>query len=176
MANGGDQFGLAERPDSDCMDPPKETKEETPSFTFKSAASASSQQVSSTAGHFIYINHLFDFSTFLFVLSKLRIRCYFHVLKEHFSSFDMKLLRSNSVFGNCSLIVLDQIAFYHIFKSVHGDCGLFWGLNHCVCAPLQGMEAIKVLLHDRELWSKFDELGTEMIITKAGRWERKKKV
>ncbi|XP_013855830.1 T-box transcription factor TBX5, partial [Austrofundulus limnaeus] len=76
MANGGDQFGLAERPDSDCMDPPKETKEETPSFTFKSAASASSQQ---------------------------------------------------------------------------------------------GMEAIKVLLHDRELWSKFDEVGTEMIITKAGR-------
>ncbi|XP_041856334.1 T-box transcription factor TBX5b isoform X2 [Melanotaenia boesemani] len=33
----------------------------------------------------------------------------------------------------------------------------------------QGMEAIKVVLHDRELWTKFDEVGTEMIITKAGR-------
>lgn len=34
---------------------------------------------------------------------------------------------------------------------------------------LQGMEGIKVFLHDRELWTKFDEVGTEMIITKAGR-------
>ncbi|KAM4576930.1 T-box transcription factor TBX5b isoform 2-T2 [Odontesthes bonariensis] len=33
----------------------------------------------------------------------------------------------------------------------------------------QGMEAIKVVLHDGELWTKFDEVGTEMIITKAGR-------
>ncbi|XP_075889305.1 T-box transcription factor TBX5-like isoform X2 [Nelusetta ayraudi] len=32
-----------------------------------------------------------------------------------------------------------------------------------------GMEGIKVFLHDRELWTKFDEVGTEMIITKAGR-------
>ncbi|KAA8592298.1 hypothetical protein FQN60_017753 [Etheostoma spectabile] len=31
------------------------------------------------------------------------------------------------------------------------------------------MEGIKVFLHDRELWTKFDEVGTEMIITKAGR-------
>lgn len=34
---------------------------------------------------------------------------------------------------------------------------------------LQGMGSIKVVLHDRELWTKFDEVGTEMIITKAGR-------
>lgn len=34
----------------------------------------------------------------------------------------------------------------------------------------QGMECIKVFLHDRELWTKFDEVGTEMIITKAGRY------
>ncbi|CAL8282270.1 unnamed protein product [Gadus morhua 'NCC'] len=33
----------------------------------------------------------------------------------------------------------------------------------------QGMEGIKVFLHERELWSKFHEVGTEMIITKAGR-------
>ncbi|AWP07008.1 putative T-box transcription factor TBX5-A-like [Scophthalmus maximus] len=79
MANGGDQFGLTERPDSDCMDSPEETKQENPSYTSNSPASpqtASSQQ---------------------------------------------------------------------------------------------GMEGIKVFLHDRELWTKFDEVGTEMIITKAGR-------
>ncbi|XP_030225325.1 T-box transcription factor TBX5b [Gadus morhua] len=33
----------------------------------------------------------------------------------------------------------------------------------------QGMEGVKVFLHEAELWSKFDEVGTEMIITKAGR-------
>uniref|UniRef100_A0A8C6SPF8 T-box transcription factor 5a n=1 Tax=Neogobius melanostomus TaxID=47308 RepID=A0A8C6SPF8_9GOBI len=33
----------------------------------------------------------------------------------------------------------------------------------------QGMEGIKVYLHERELWVKFHEVGTEMIITKAGR-------
>ncbi|XP_035020839.2 T-box transcription factor TBX5 isoform X2 [Hippoglossus stenolepis] len=79
MANGGDQFGLADRPDSDCMDSPKQTKQENPSFT--SNAPASPQTGSSP----------------------------------------------------------------------------------------QGMEGIKVFLHDRELWTKFDEVGTEMIITKAGR-------
>uniref|UniRef100_A0A672RI25 T-box transcription factor 5a n=1 Tax=Sinocyclocheilus grahami TaxID=75366 RepID=A0A672RI25_SINGR len=31
------------------------------------------------------------------------------------------------------------------------------------------MEGIKVYLHERELWTKFHEVGTEMIITKAGR-------
>lgn len=35
----------------------------------------------------------------------------------------------------------------------------------------QGMEGIKVFLHDRDLWTQFDEVGTEMIITKAGRYE-----
>lgn len=47
MANGGDQFGLSQRPDSDCMDPPKETKQENPSYTLNSPASphsASNQQ------------------------------------------------------------------------------------------------------------------------------------
>ena len=40
----------------------------------------------------------------------------------------------------------------------------------CLCFfSLQGMDGIKVFLHDRELWTKFDEVGTEMIITKAGR-------
>lgn len=34
---------------------------------------------------------------------------------------------------------------------------------------LKGMEGIKVYLHERELWTKFHEVGTEMIITKAGR-------
>ncbi|KAG9265461.1 T-box transcription factor TBX4 [Astyanax mexicanus] len=33
----------------------------------------------------------------------------------------------------------------------------------------QNIENIKVLLHERELWKKFHEAGTEMIITKAGR-------
>ncbi|XP_023662102.1 T-box transcription factor TBX5-like isoform X2 [Paramormyrops kingsleyae] len=33
----------------------------------------------------------------------------------------------------------------------------------------QGMEGINVYLHERELWTKFHEVGTEMIITKAGR-------
>ncbi|KAI3372896.1 hypothetical protein L3Q82_023336 [Scortum barcoo] len=90
MANGGDQFGLAERPDSDCMDSPKEAKQETQthSYALNSPASpqtASSQQVPACA------------------------------------------------------------------------------------ADQHGMEGIKVFLHDRELWTKFDEVGTEMIITKAGR-------
>ncbi|KAL4609447.1 T-box transcription factor TBX5-A-like [Arapaima gigas] len=31
------------------------------------------------------------------------------------------------------------------------------------------MEGIKILLHERDLWVKFHEVGTEMIITKAGR-------
>ncbi|XP_061585075.1 T-box transcription factor TBX5-like isoform X2 [Cololabis saira] len=77
MANGGDQFGLAERPDSDCMDSPKESKQENHSFNSAASAQTASSQ--------------------------------------------------------------------------------------------QEMEGIKVILHDRELWTKFDEVGTEMIITKAGR-------
>ncbi|XP_067378406.1 T-box transcription factor TBX5b isoform X2 [Channa argus] len=80
MANGGDEFGLAERPDSDCLDSPKETKQENHSLS--TLNSPSSPQTSSSQ---------------------------------------------------------------------------------------QGMEGIKVFLHDRELWTKFDEVGTEMIITKAGR-------
>ncbi|CAL8336364.1 unnamed protein product [Boreogadus saida] len=32
----------------------------------------------------------------------------------------------------------------------------------------QNIENIKVVLHERELWKKFHEAGTEMIITKAG--------
>ncbi|XP_075993776.1 T-box transcription factor TBX4 [Genypterus blacodes] len=35
--------------------------------------------------------------------------------------------------------------------------------------PDQSIENIKVLLHEQELWKKFHEAGTEMIITKAGR-------
>ncbi|XP_066551824.1 T-box transcription factor TBX4 [Amia ocellicauda] len=35
--------------------------------------------------------------------------------------------------------------------------------------PDQNIENIKVYLHERELWKKFHEVGTEMIITKAGR-------
>ncbi|XP_077954669.1 T-box transcription factor TBX4 isoform X1 [Gasterosteus aculeatus] len=35
--------------------------------------------------------------------------------------------------------------------------------------PNQKIENIKVALHERELWKKFHEAGTEMIITKAGR-------
>ncbi|XP_007257576.1 T-box transcription factor TBX5b [Astyanax mexicanus] len=34
---------------------------------------------------------------------------------------------------------------------------------------LQGLEGVKVHLHERELWRKFHEVTTEMIITKAGR-------
>ncbi|XP_033946256.1 T-box transcription factor TBX5-like isoform X1 [Pseudochaenichthys georgianus] len=89
MANGGDQFGLAESPDSDCMDSPKETKPENPGYTLNSPASspqtASREQPAATT------------------------------------------------------------------------------------TEQNGMEGIKVFLHDRELWTKFDEVGTEMIITKAGR-------
>lgn len=36
-------------------------------------------------------------------------------------------------------------------------------------ALFQNIENIKVALHERELWKKFHEAGTEMIITKAGR-------
>ncbi|RXN07633.1 T-box transcription factor TBX4-like protein [Labeo rohita] len=39
--------------------------------------------------------------------------------------------------------------------------------------PDQNIENIKVVLHDRELWKKFHEAGTEMIITKAGRQEER---
>ncbi|XP_068167904.1 T-box transcription factor TBX5b isoform X1 [Antennarius striatus] len=88
MANGGDQFGLAERPDSDCMDSPKETKRETRSYSVNSPSST------------------------------------------------------------------------HTAASHQGPA--------CT-ADYNGMDAIKVFLHDRELWTKFDEVGTEMIITKAGR-------
>lgn len=60
MANGGDQFGLAERPDSDCMDSPKESKQENPSYTLNSPASpqtASSQQAPAcTAEHNVNAN------------------------------------------------------------------------------------------------------------------------
>ncbi|KAK2847522.1 hypothetical protein Q5P01_010521 [Channa striata] len=35
--------------------------------------------------------------------------------------------------------------------------------------PEQSIDNIKVILHERELWKKFNEVGTEMIITKAGR-------
>lgn len=34
---------------------------------------------------------------------------------------------------------------------------------------LTNMDDIKVSLQDRELWRKFHEAGTEMIVTKAGR-------
>ncbi|OBS82742.1 hypothetical protein A6R68_23270 [Neotoma lepida] len=34
----------------------------------------------------------------------------------------------------------------------------------------QTIENIKVGLHEKELWKKFHEAGTEMIITKAGRF------
>ncbi|XP_076006777.1 T-box transcription factor TBX5-like [Genypterus blacodes] len=77
MANGGDEFGLPERPD--VLDSPKEPKEETNTYASKSPTSPQS------------------------------------------------------------------------------------------ASSQQGMEGIKVFLHDRELWTKFDEVGTEMIITKAGR-------
>jgi len=40
-----------------------------------------------------------------------------------------------------------------------------------LCLYFQNIENIKVVLHDRELWKKFHEAGTEMIITKAGRQE-----
>ncbi|XP_056275200.1 T-box transcription factor TBX5b [Pseudoliparis swirei] len=85
MANGGDQFGLAEPPDSDSMDSPEESKQENRSCAVN--APSSPQKASS-----------------------------------------------------------QQLAADH-----------------------NGMEGIKVFLHDRELWTKFDEVGTEMIITKAGR-------
>ncbi len=42
-----------------------------------------------------------------------------------------------------------------------------------LCMVLQSIENIKVVLHDRELWKKFHEAGTEMIITKAGRQEER---
>lgn len=38
-----------------------------------------------------------------------------------------------------------------------------------MAALFQNIENIKVILHERELWKKFHEAGTEMIITKAGR-------
>lgn len=34
----------------------------------------------------------------------------------------------------------------------------------------ENIENIKVTLEGKELWDRFNELGTEMIITKAGRW------
>ena len=32
------------------------------------------------------------------------------------------------------------------------------------------VDKVKVSLLERELWEQFSKLGTEMIITKAGRW------
>lgn len=42
---------------------------------------------------------------------------------------------------------------------------LLFSLSLC----FQTIENIKVYLHEKELWKKFHEAGTEMIITKAGR-------
>jgi len=61
-----------------------------------------------------------------------------------------------------------------LFLLVHVDALSFAlaSLMHvftlCICV-WKGMEGIKVYLHERELWAKFHEVGTEMIITKAGR-------
>ena len=49
-----------------------------------------------------------------------------------------------------------------------GAFSRFEGCCFFICI-LKGMEGIKVYLHERELWVKFHEVGTEMIITKAGR-------
>lgn len=69
MANGGDQFGLAERPDSDCMDSPKETKQENHSYPVNSPASpqtASSQQVPGCAvEHNVNIPDYCDLTNFM---------------------------------------------------------------------------------------------------------------
>lgn len=46
--------------------------------------------------------------------------------------------------------------------------GLGRGLT-AIADLFQNIENIKVVLHERELWKKFHEAGTEMIITKAGR-------
>lgn len=48
------------------------------------------------------------------------------------------------------------------------------GLAHLRLLPFlpQTIENIKVGLHEKELWKKFHEAGTEMIITKAGRLAR----
>lgn len=35
----------------------------------------------------------------------------------------------------------------------------------------QSMEGIKIDLHEKDLWTRFHAVTTEMIITKAGRWE-----
>lgn len=61
MANGGDRFGLADRPDSDCLDPPKDCKQENLRFSLKSAASpqtASSQVAVSATDPDVNINYL----------------------------------------------------------------------------------------------------------------------
>uniref|UniRef100_A0A3Q3E5U1 T-box transcription factor 5b n=1 Tax=Labrus bergylta TaxID=56723 RepID=A0A3Q3E5U1_9LABR len=39
MANGEDQFGLADSPESDCMDSPKDTEKEKPSYTLNAPSS-----------------------------------------------------------------------------------------------------------------------------------------
>lgn len=48
------------------------------------------------------------------------------------------------------------------------------GFAHLRFLPFlpQTIENIKVGLHEKELWKKFHEAGTEMIITKAGRLAR----
>lgn len=47
--------------------------------------------------------------------------------------------------------------------------------NIMASSPSQSIENIKVALHERELWKKFHEAGTEMIITKAGRLVKQQK-
>lgn len=53
---------------------------------------------------------------------------------------------------------LDNLFLVGLERSVTAIADLF-----------QNIENIKVVLHERELWKKFHEAGTEMIITKAGR-------
>lgn len=81
-----------------------------------------------------------------------------------FFSHKSKMRSSGSVLIEMARYFLDNLFLLGLEQSVTVVADLF-----------QNIENIKVVLHERELWKKFHEACTEMIITKAGRWVQQQK-
>lgn len=78
----------------------------------------------------------------------------------------------------CSLFISKYLRLHHVFLGtmfliVYGEEMVWFVCVTKMSTLFQSIENIKVVLHERELWKKFHEAGTEMIITKAGRLVKK---
>ena len=56
----------------------------------------------------------------------------------------------------------------HVESSLADDVSSLCGSIHGDCKEMEGVQC---RLETKELWDKFHDLGTEMIITKSGRYE-----